>query len=114
MVTIKKENENFLFEIEGMHKLWSFKSEIKIPTNNVLKAYQDAGIIKGKKGFRFPGTSIPGIINAGTYLNNGETNFWDVSNTDNAIVIDLKDEDYHQLIIEVESPEEAIRLLSDG
>jgi hypothetical protein len=90
----------------------AFKSEIKIPISNVLKAYQDADIIKGKKGFRFPGTSIPSIINAGTYLNNGETNFWDVSNADNAIVIDLKDEDYHQLIIEVENPQEAIILLN--
>jgi hypothetical protein len=113
MVIIQKEKECFLFQIKGMHKLWAFKSELKIPIEHVLKAYQDIDIVKGKKGFRFPGTSIPGIINAGTFLNNGETIFWDVSNTDNAIVIDLKDEDYHQIIIEVENPLEAIHLLND-
>jgi hypothetical protein len=35
------------------------------------------------------------------------------NNTDNAIVIDLKDEDYHQIIIEVENSLEAIHLLND-
>jgi hypothetical protein len=95
-----------------MYKLWAFRSELKIPISNILKAYQDVDIINGKKGFRFPGTSIPGFINAGTYLNNGETNFWDVSNADNAIIIDLKDENYHQIIIEVENPQETISLLN--
>jgi hypothetical protein len=84
-----------------MHKCWAFTSEIKIPCEHVLKAYQDIEIVKGKKGMRFPGTSIPGIINAGIFLNNGETIFWDVSNADKAI--DLKNEDYHQLIIEIEN-----------
>jgi hypothetical protein len=112
MVTIQKIDNHFLLEIKGMHKLWAFKSEIKIPCEHVIIAYQDIEIVKGKKGFRFPGTSIPGIIHAGTYLNNGETNFWDVSNTDNAIVIDLKDEAYHQIIIEVENTKEAIDLLN--
>jgi hypothetical protein len=113
MVTIQKIDNNFLFEVKGMHKLWAFKSEIKIPFEHVLKAYQDTEIVKGKKGFRFPGTSIPGIINAGTFLNNGETNFWDVSNPDNAIVIDLKDEEYHQIIVEVENPAAVIDLLNN-
>jgi hypothetical protein len=113
MVTIQKIDNHFLFEVKGMHKLWAFKSEIKIPCEHVLKAYQDDGIVNGRRGFRFPGTSIPGIIHAGTYLNNGETNFWDVSNTDDAIVKDLKDEAYHQIIIQVENPLEAINLLNN-
>jgi hypothetical protein len=113
MVTIQKADNHFLFEVKGMHKLWAFKSEIKIPCEHILKAYQDIEIVKGKRGMRFPGTSIPGIVNAGTFLNKGETNFWDVSKTENAIVIDLKDEDYNQMIIEVENPLEAIHLLND-
>lgn len=112
MVTIKKENESFLFEVKGLHKLWAFKSELKIPIEHVLKAYQDNEIVNGFKGVRFPGTSIPSIINAGTFSTNGNKNFWDVSNSDKAIVIDLKDEQYNQLIIEVENPLEAIELLS--
>jgi hypothetical protein len=113
MVTIQKIDNHFLFEVKGMHKLWAFKSEIKIPCEHILKAYQDVDIVKGKKGMRFPGTSIPGIINAGTFFNNGETIFWDVSNAANAIVIDLKDEDYKQLVIEVENSFEVISLLNN-
>jgi hypothetical protein len=113
MVIITKESEHFLFEIKGMHKLWALKSELKIPVGHIIKAYRDDDIVKGFKGLRFPGTSIPGIIYAGTFLNHGETNFWDVSNADNAIVIDLKDDDYKRIIIEVENPSEAINLLNN-
>jgi hypothetical protein len=113
VVTIQKIDNNFLFKVKGMHKLWAFTSEIQIPCEHVIKAYQDEVIVTGKKGFRFPGTSVPGVIHAGTFLNNGEKNFWDVSNSKNAIVIDLKDEQYHQLIIEVENPLEVIDLLNE-
>ena len=26
MVTIKKQDDNFIFEVKGMHKLWAFKA----------------------------------------------------------------------------------------
>jgi hypothetical protein len=114
MVSIQKIDNHFLFEIKGMHKLWTFKSEIKIPCDHVLKAYQDAEIVEARKGIRFPGTSVSGIINAGTFINNGASNFWDVSNPDNAIVVNLKDEEFSQLIIEVENPQAAIDLLNNA
>jgi hypothetical protein len=114
MVTIQRIEDYFLFEVKGMHKFWAFKSEIKIPCEHVLKAYQDETMLKGFKGFRFPGTSLPGVIHAGTYLKDGGKNFWDVSHKANAIIIDLKDEEYNHLIIEVENPVDAIAVLNKG
>jgi hypothetical protein len=56
------------------------------------------------KGFRMPGTHLPGILVAGTFFKGGKRFFWDVRKKQNTIVVELDDEPYHQLIIEVEDP----------
>ena len=112
MVTIKKEDSNFIFEVNGMHKLWAFKSQITIPVDNIFSAHQNFETIGSWKGFRIPGTHIPFVITAGTFYKSGKKIFWDVVNTDNCIIVELKDADYNQLIIEVENPTEAINILT--
>ena len=112
MITISKNEDGFVFKVNGMHKLWAFKSQLTIPFDNVINAHQDVESIKGWHGWRAPGTSIPSIITAGTFYKDGNKIFWDVSNIDNCIIVDLKDEDYKQLIIEVEIPAEAIKTLT--
>ena len=112
MITITKDNNNFIFEVNGMHKLWAFTSRLTIPQNHILNAHQDFEALKGWKGWRAPGTSIPFLLTAGTFHINGSMVFWDVSNKEKSIIVDLTDEEYKQLIIEVEDPGEAIRLLS--
>ncbi|MEO6128561.1 MAG: hypothetical protein ABIP30_09470 [Ferruginibacter sp.] len=111
MITISKENDSFIFNVNGMHKLWAFKSQLTIPTDNIINAHQDIESIKGWHGWRAPGTSIPSIITAGTFYKDGNKIFWDVANIENCIIVDLKDEDYKQLIIEVEDPAGIINFL---
>ena len=112
MVTINKHEDSFIFNVNGIHKLWALKSELTIPLDNIINAHQDLESIKGWHGWRLPGTSIPSIITAGTFYKDGNKIFWDVSNMHNCIIVDLKDEDYQQLIIEVENPEAAIKTLT--
>ena len=112
MITIEKQENSFIFNVKGMHKLWAFKSQLAIPISNIVNAHQDLESIKGWKGWRAPGTSIPSIITAGTFHKDGNKIFWDVSNIKNCIIVDLKDEEYKQLVIEVENPVEAINILN--
>ena len=62
-------------------------------------------------GLRIPGTNIPGVITAGTFYQDGKRVFWDVHNPDNTVVIDLHDERYNQLIVEVADPSAAVGLI---
>jgi hypothetical protein len=112
MVTINRQNDNFIFEVKGMHKLWAFKSQLIIPINHIISAHQDLETIKGWKGWKEAGTSIPKLITAGTFEKDGNKIFWDTSNIENCIIVNLKDEDYQELIIEVENPAEAIEILT--
>ncbi len=112
MVTIEKENNHYHFRVKGLHKLWSFRSELSIPGEHIRRAYRpDVAEITGWKGIRLPGTHIPYVLTAGTFYQDGQKVFWDVANKENAIVVELDGESFNQLIIEVEDPEAAVALL---
>ena len=66
MVKIEKKDGNFIFEIMGLHKLWSLKSHLTIPAEHIVKAYKNTGEASGFLGLRMPGVDIPGILTAGT------------------------------------------------
>jgi roadblock/LC7 domain-containing protein len=55
-----------------------------------------------------PGTNIPGVLTAGTFYQDGKRVFWDVHNPENTVVIELNDERYSELIIEVADPQRAV------
>jgi hypothetical protein len=112
MLEIKKEADKFVFEVKGLHKLWALKSQITIPKENILKTYPNKEVFNWLDGLKMPGTHIPGVITAGTYIVKDDTIFYDVTDYSNCIVIELKDEHYSKLIIEVENVEEALNMLN--
>ncbi|MDI1304542.1 MAG: hypothetical protein PSX42_06825 [bacterium] len=111
MVSVTVNGDTFIFEIKGFHKIWAMQSKITISKENIIRAYQNKNEFTFWKGFRMPGTEIPGIITAGTFYKKGR-NFWDVMNKKNALIVELKDNYYKKLIIEVANPEETMRLLN--
>jgi hypothetical protein len=112
MITIRKQDNNFVFEVNGMHKHWAFRSSLTIPKEHIARAYQDTESIEGWKGWKIPGTYIPYLITAGTFYKDGDRIFWDACNMHQCIIVELHDEDFQKLIIEVEDPKEAIALLT--
>lgn len=112
MVTIEKKADSFVFEVKGLHKLWALKSEISIPKENIITAYPNQENLNWLIGLRMPGTHIPGLITAGTYIVKDGTIFCDVTDHKKSIVVELKDKHYKKLVIEVENVEEAINILT--
>lgn len=111
MVSVTSEDDAFIFEIKGWHKLWAFINKIKVSKGKIIRAYQNTDEFTMWKGLRMPGTEVPGVIAAGTFYKEGR-NFWDVMNTDNAIIVELHDHYYKKLLIEVENPREVINKLN--
>ncbi len=112
MVHITRESDNFIFEVVGLHKLWALKSQLTIPAKHIVKAYSNEKNLSDFVGIRMPGTQIPGIITAGTYLVEDGTIFCDVTKQDRSIVVELADEKYKRLVIDVADKEEAIAMLN--
>jgi hypothetical protein len=100
------------FRVEGWDKLWSLKSELAIPLAHIRAARADPALARGWwHGIRAPGTSVPGVITAGTFYQHGKRVFWDVHDPENTIVIELADERYDELIVEVADPVAAVEQL---
>jgi len=115
MVDVSIADDRVIFEVLGLHKLWALRSRIEIPIENIKHVWHDPVIAKGWwHGLRAPGTSIPGVMSAGTYYHDGKKIFWDVSDVERTIVVDLDDEDYNQLIVEVADPKEAVRIIEEA
>lgn len=112
MILITETPTDFIFEMKGFHKIWTFRNKIRISKNKIIIAYQNQEELKNWKGFRF-GTYIPFLITAGSYFCNGKRNFWDVMNEKNTIIVQLEKSYFNKLYIEVQNPSEIINLLNN-
>jgi hypothetical protein len=114
MVIITTENNNLILHVKGMGKILAFKSEMTIPIEHIKGVTADSGAFDMPKGIRAPGTAVPGIVYAGTFYHDGDKVFWDVHNRAKTIVIELRDEEFSRLIVEVENVDEAVKLIEEG
>ncbi|MFZ0761603.1 MAG: hypothetical protein WAM69_16775 [Candidatus Sulfotelmatobacter sp.] len=112
MVDLSVSDGNLVLHVQGADKLWAFKSSLEIPLAHVAEIRADPAIARGWwHGFRMPGTNIPGVLTAGTFYHDGKRVFWDVHNPENTVVIELRDERYNELIVEVADPKAAAELV---
>jgi hypothetical protein len=110
MVDITSDGNDLLFTLRGIHKILAFKNELRIPRQHIVRVYTDPKVAEDFKGIRAMGTHIPYGLKAGTFYQQegSATVFMDISDKDKAIIVELKDEEYKQLIIEVDDPLAAI------
>jgi hypothetical protein len=111
MAQVSIDGHNLVVEIEGLDKLWALTSRLVIPLANVRGATTDPGIIKEPKGMRAPGAHVPGVITAGSFHIDGERVFWDVHDPAKAVVIELTDERYARLVVQVPDPRATVALV---
>ena len=115
MVEITIDGDKAVFEVEGWHKLWSLRSRLEIPLAHIRSVHPDPEPAMGWfAGLKVAGTDIPNIFRAGIFFQEGNFVFWDVSSPEKTIVIDLEDEHFAKLIVEVADPQTAARLLEDA
>jgi len=101
-----------VIEVQGLDKLWSLKSRLEIPLKHIRSVRGDPEVARGWwHGIKLPGTNIPGVLTAGTFHLHGKRVFWDVHDPERTIVIELRDERYGELIVEVEDPAAALAVL---
>lgn len=106
MVEISITDDHLHLEVKGLDKLWAFKSQLDIPFRHIRDVWHDPEAASGWwHGMKESGTNLPGVVTAGTfYQQSGRTVFWDIHNPARAIVIELHDDRFDELIIEVEDP----------
>ncbi|WP_290063249.1 hypothetical protein [Amycolatopsis solani] len=114
MALVRIDGEDLVVVMEGLDKLWAFKSSVTIPLANVRGATAHPGIAADPKGIRAPGAHVPGVITAGTFHQDGEKIFWDVRDASKAVVIELADERYSRLVLQVDDPRTTVALVENA
>ena len=112
MVTISVDGPDLVLEVQGFDKLWALRSRLQIPLAHI-RSVQPA-VEPAKRwfhGIKVAGSAIPGVLTAGTFYQDGGLVFWDVHEPANAIAFELADERYQRLVVEVEDPTAAIRMV---
>jgi hypothetical protein len=112
MVDLSISDGKLSLHVRGADKLWAFKSSLEIPLAHIAGVQADSEVARGWwHGIRMPGTNLPGVITAGTFYQDGNRVFWDVHNPEKTIVINLHDERYNKLVVEVDDPQMAVSLI---
>ena len=115
MVEVTIEGDTAVFEVQGSHKLWAFRSRIEVPIKHIQSVRADPKPAMGwLDGLKVSGTALPNHFRAGTFYVHGSWVFYDVLHAENAIVVELAAERFASLIIEVSDPAATVRLLQES
>ena len=112
MVDVDVTSEEVLIRPRGLHRLWAFKLELRIPRAQLKRV--EAGVTPDARALlwrsrRMPGTSVPGLITAGSYRSNRGWTFWDVvGNGERALTLSTEGYRYVQLIVDVAEPKATV------
>src|SRR6266536_6465341 len=60
MARVEVAGDQLTVQIQGLDRLWTFKSRLEIPLAHVTGAEADPEVVRGWKGWRGPGAHIPG------------------------------------------------------
>jgi hypothetical protein len=105
MVDVFIAGDRVRFEVQGFDKVLAFKSHLEIPIRHIRAAWIDADAARGWwHGLRLPGTSVPGVVLAGTFYQSEGRVFCDVHDPERTVIVELEHEHYKYLVIEVASP----------
>jgi hypothetical protein len=115
MVNVTIAEDTVVFTVEGLDKLWCFRSRLEIPRSHILDASIDAAQVeRWWHGIRVIGTELPGLFAGGTFRYQGKLVFWDVRDFSKAIIVSLDHERYRKLIVEVANPHETVAALQEA
>jgi hypothetical protein len=110
MVTIEVKGEVVEVEVLGIHKLWALKSRLRFKKSNITKVGMAEKSLRPPL-IKIPGTYLPGIIAAGTFRGRSRNEFWDVVFKNDAVEIELTNEKYTRVVVNVRDPMSVMKLL---
>ena len=112
MVNVTTERDRAVFTVEGLDKLWSFRSRLELPLAHITAVeHNPEAVGRWWHGVKMIGTDVPGLFAAGTFYYHGELVFWDVRHPEHAIIVELQHERYKKLIVEVDDPADTVAKL---
>ncbi|BAY82212.1 hypothetical protein NIES267_16910 [Calothrix parasitica NIES-267] len=113
-INLVEDNLKIEFTVKEQFLAVRFKKLWEIPLSHIQQVTTTAPQTSWKE-LRSPGTSLPGLIKAGTYYTDRGKEFWLVNQRkDNYLTIELQDEKYKRIVMTVEDNESWQQRLVEG
>ena len=109
MTKISVSQDKLIVEMQGWDKIWALQSRLEVPLAHVRGVR--SGAAERPHGLRMPGTHILYLITAGTFVKGGQKVFWAVHDSRQAVAIDLQNESFAMLVVQVRDPLATIRTI---
>lgn len=107
MPVLKLTDSELCVHLPWWEKLSAFNGDIHVPLGKVRGATEDDGFEGRALGLRLPGTHIPFVLAAGTFIKHGDRQFVLTRRTLRTIVIELTNAKWTRLVIGVRDPRDA-------
>jgi hypothetical protein len=112
LARIRLTGRGIVVEPLGIMKLFALRPRIEVPSAHVRSAFTvDRPQEQYRPGLRLPGTRLPGLL-AGTFQAMGERSFWVVGLGRTSIRLNLTDEWYDYIVIDVADPAAALEQIN--
>jgi hypothetical protein len=108
MPKIEITEEEVIVRLNLWESILSFQKTLHIPLKDIRGATDDDGYSGWNLGIRSPGTGIPGLISAGSYLKSGDWQYVFVTRGTHRVVIELSHHKYKRLILGVSNARELV------
>ena len=105
MATIEYTGDALVVHVTGWDTVWALKSHLTIPLAHVISANPPARRHgSGGRGSGCRARISPGSSRRAHSTRTGGRVFWDVHDADRAVAIHLRDDQYTELVMEVDDP----------
>jgi len=105
-INVDQEQKKLIVVVEGIERLWTLNSRFEIPLAHVKSASINPEVASNlpypRQEQGDPQWHAP--VSAGTFYQHGNRVFWEVTDPTKAVVIELKDDQYAEIVVQVEDP----------
>lgn len=99
-------DDSLVVRIEGAERILSQERELRIPLAHIVGVVRDPDPFFRVEGVRAsPGTDLD---------DDDERSFWAVDDHAKAIVVILRDNEFEKLVVDVDDPDAAVRLIASS
>jgi hypothetical protein len=115
MVTVSILGDDVLFSVVSWYRRWTVRSlrEVRVSRRHIRGVRHERPPSPFPKGWRNVGCWIPGVMTFGSYQVHRERHFYDVMDWSKVVVVDLQNEHFDRLAVQVEDPAAVVKLLAD-
>ena len=107
-MTLELTETDLIVKMRGVSGVLALTSRIDVPITHVLRAGVTTATDAKTESplLKTRGTRVPGLVQVGSYGSGDERQFWYVAHAEQVLFVDLNDESYRRLVLELDGASE--------